>query len=110
MLNSEFPILIRRSRRVTSGLLGQESSIENSALVRSLLILHQECSIRHRTPDGCMDGSQGLSECNERNPWITVSETKTAPQRRGAESSALSGCGILDHLHNRGTQKTRTPG
>ena len=28
-----------------------------------------------------MDGSQGLSECNERNPWVNVSETKDRTQR-----------------------------
>ena len=50
MFNSEFPILIRRSRRVTSGLLGQELSIENSALVRSLLILLNQTPHREGVP------------------------------------------------------------
>src|SRR5262245_18692869 len=104
MVNSEFTILIRRSGRVASGLFGQELSIENSALVRSLLILHQKCSTSYRTPSGCMDGNQGLSECNERNPWIDVSQTKTAP-RQGADPGPspyplLSKLGIIFKMAN----------
>ena len=58
-----------------------------------------------RTLEGCTDNSQGLSECNERNPWFRSSNLENAPLKGARSLSQFPSISLREGLIVQGSVK-----